>query len=91
MRPSTTHITRCFLLCSPPSHHHSTTCANSYDGERNAEGQRHGRGTCVYPNGDTYEGEWAVRTNVYVYICVEMCIYVCDRVRFDFFLDWIRW
>lgn len=40
------------------------TPKNSYEGERNAEGQRHGRGTCVYMNGDTYEGEWQVRFDV---------------------------
>ncbi|NWV01494.1 RSPH1 protein, partial [Upupa epops] len=29
-----------------------------YDGERNAEGERHGRGKARLPNGDTYDGEY---------------------------------
>ena len=28
-----------------------------YEGERNAEGQRHGRGTCRFADGGVYEGE----------------------------------
>lgn len=30
----------------------------AYEGERNAAGQREGRGTCVYANGSQYEGEF---------------------------------
>ena len=29
-----------------------------YEGERNAEGQRHGRGTCRFVDGGVYEGEY---------------------------------
>ncbi|XP_075628948.1 radial spoke head 1 homolog [Balearica regulorum gibbericeps] len=29
-----------------------------YDGERNSEGERHGRGKARLPNGDTYDGEY---------------------------------
>ncbi|KFP43494.1 Radial spoke head 1, partial [Chlamydotis macqueenii] len=29
-----------------------------YDGERNPEGERHGRGKARLPNGDTYDGEY---------------------------------
>ncbi|NXU54512.1 RSPH1 protein, partial [Turnix velox] len=29
-----------------------------YDGERNAEGERHGRGKALLPNGDIYDGEY---------------------------------
>uniref|UniRef100_A0A8C6JES4 Radial spoke head 1 homolog n=1 Tax=Melopsittacus undulatus TaxID=13146 RepID=A0A8C6JES4_MELUD len=29
-----------------------------YEGERNAEGERHGRGKARLPNGDTYDGEY---------------------------------
>ncbi|XP_069709880.1 radial spoke head 1 homolog [Phaenicophaeus curvirostris] len=29
-----------------------------YEGERNAEGERHGRGKAHLPNGDTYDGEY---------------------------------
>ena len=29
-----------------------------YKGERNAEGQRHGRGTCRFADGGVYEGEY---------------------------------
>ncbi|NXI42517.1 RSPH1 protein, partial [Galbula dea] len=29
-----------------------------YDGERNSEGERHGRGRARLPNGDTYDGEY---------------------------------
>ena len=29
-----------------------------YEGERNAEGQRHGRGTCRFADGGVYEGEY---------------------------------
>ena len=28
------------------------------EGERNAQGEREGRGTMVYPSGDMYEGQW---------------------------------
>ena len=31
---------------------------NVYNGERNKDGLRHGRGIYLYPNGDIYEGEW---------------------------------
>ncbi len=30
-----------------------------YEGERNAQKQRHGRGKNTFPNGDVYEGEYA--------------------------------
>jgi hypothetical protein len=46
---------------TPPPPPHTHTHISSYEGERNAEGQRHGRGVCVYLNGDSYEGEWQVR------------------------------
>ena len=29
-----------------------------YEGERNAEGKRHGRGTCRYADGIVYDGAW---------------------------------
>ena len=29
-----------------------------YEGERNAEGQRHGRGTCRFADGEVYDGEY---------------------------------
>ena len=32
--------------------------AGEYKGERNAAGQYEGRGTCRYPDGDVYEGDW---------------------------------
>lgn len=32
--------------------------AQGYDGERNATGQREGRGTMRFANGEIYEGEW---------------------------------
>jgi hypothetical protein len=28
------------------------------EGERNAQGEREGRGTMVYPSGNMYEGQW---------------------------------
>ena len=31
----------------------------SYEGDRNSEGQRHGKGKAVLPNGDKYEGGYA--------------------------------
>lgn len=34
------------------------TFDQEYDGERNAEGERHGRGKARLPNGDTYDGEY---------------------------------
>lgn len=34
------------------------TFAQEYDGERNSEGERHGRGRARLPNGDAYEGEY---------------------------------
>ncbi|XP_064925031.1 radial spoke head 1 homolog isoform X2 [Columba livia] len=38
-----------------PLHHKKE---KEYDGERNAEGERHGRGKARLPNGDTYDGEY---------------------------------
>ncbi|XP_010167541.2 radial spoke head 1 homolog, partial [Antrostomus carolinensis] len=35
-----------------------STCDQEYDGERNAEGERHGRGKAQLPNGDRYDGEY---------------------------------
>lgn len=32
----------------------------SYTGTVNGRGERHGTGTCIYLNGDCYEGEWQV-------------------------------
>ena len=29
-----------------------------YEGDRNEEGERHGNGKAVLPNGDTYEGQY---------------------------------
>lgn len=34
------------------------TFDQEYDGERNSEGERHGRGKARLPNGDTYDGEY---------------------------------
>lgn len=34
------------------------TFDQEYDGERNSEGERHGRGKAYLPNGDTYDGEY---------------------------------
>lgn len=30
----------------------------SYNGKRNEEGQRHGQGEAIHPNGDKYVGEY---------------------------------
>jgi hypothetical protein len=61
----------------------------SYEGERSATGLRHGRGVCVFANGDRYEGTWTVCG-----ICVPCVAYAnactqthtnstikCDRIR----------
>uniref|UniRef100_A0A8C3JXC6 Radial spoke head 1 homolog n=1 Tax=Calidris pygmaea TaxID=425635 RepID=A0A8C3JXC6_9CHAR len=34
------------------------TCDQEYEGERNPEGERHGRGKAFLSNGDTYDGEY---------------------------------
>ena len=39
-----------------PMHHGGG--AETYKGEVNKQGQRHGKGKCVYPNGCVYEGGW---------------------------------
>ncbi|XP_009996531.1 PREDICTED: radial spoke head 1 homolog [Chaetura pelagica] len=36
----------------------SVSAGEEYEGERNEEGERHGRGRARLPNGDTYEGEY---------------------------------
>jgi hypothetical protein len=33
--------------------------AGTYEGERNAKGERHGQGTMTYANKDVYKGSWA--------------------------------
>ena len=33
-------------------------CGDIYSGEVSIDGQRSGQGTCRYPNGDVYQGEW---------------------------------
>jgi len=42
---------------SPPKQFFSRL-DQEYDGERNSEGERHGRGKAQLPNGDTYDGEY---------------------------------
>ena len=37
----------------------ASRCRETYDGERNAKGQRHGTGVATWANGDVYSGEWA--------------------------------
>jgi hypothetical protein len=36
----------------------AATAENKYEGETNAAGKRHGKGTMMYPSGDVYVGDW---------------------------------
>ncbi|OXB58623.1 hypothetical protein ASZ78_007617 [Callipepla squamata] len=45
-------------LSSEEAEEEAEAYLGEYDGERNSEGERHGRGKAELPNGDTYEGEY---------------------------------